>query len=328
MEQEGGLAAALARSGWKILHRSTSPESLFANIKRFPNALLFISDDFIAAEKVQFENTILFRGQSQPLGREGIELPKSDFALGELIRNQSRESTPEKVSIPATQSQIIAVGSKQGGVGTTTLALNIADHISLMGKRVLIVDASSSTHAIAEHCEVHNIRGEAKELRENFFLFELSEMSQLLYLASIAEEFDCIVIDLGLMNEPSLSGKRIFDRALHWIIFSQGRFICTTSNSRKNLDRSEKVARAIKEIAPAITVDIAITLNSAMSRRERAKLENEVSQRTSSHTSIFSRDHRAVEASREQASTLTLSAPRSSINREIGEYVRERLIRE
>ncbi|CAN2215686.1 CpaE-like domain containing protein [Candidatus Nanopelagicaceae bacterium] len=328
MEQEGALAASLVRSGWKVLYRSTSPESLLANITRFPDVLLLLSDDFIAPEKIQFKNTILLRGLSEPIGREGVEQPKSDFELGELIRNRTRGSAPEKVLIPATQSRVIAVASKQGGVGTTTLALNAADQISLTGKRVLLVDASSSSSALAEHCEIHDIRSDAKEFKEGLFLCEISEISQLLYLASIAQEFDCIVIDLGLLSEPSLSGNRLFDKILHWIIYSQGTFILIASNFKKNLDRTERAVKKLKEIAPAIKVDIAITLDSAMSRRERMKLESEIFERSSSHATIFSRDHRAIEATREQAATLHMSAPRSTINREIGEFVRERLILE
>ena len=328
IEQEGAIAASLIRSGWKVVYRATSPDLLNENLERFNSAVLLLSDDFISAEKVNFEAAILIRGRTQPLGKEGLAAPQSDFELGELLRNNSRENRREQNLIPATQSKVIAFASTQGGVGTTTLALNIAEQISLLDKKVLLVDANINSAVIADLFEIHDIRSQAKEFAPNLTLFEVSELAQLLHLAAIAGQFDFILIDLGVVSEPSIAGVRVSDRIFQWILHSQGRLILASASPLKSIDRTHRAVKRVSEMAPALTLDIAITLDMAMSRRDRKELERGISESSSCGAVIFSRDHKAIAATRERGSTLQRSAPRSVINREIVQFVKERLIRE
>jgi hypothetical protein len=328
MEQEGAIAAALIRAGWRVVYRATSPEHLDEKLTLFSGAVLLLSDDFIAAEEVRFEGTLLLRGRSQPLGKMGISAPRSDFELGELLRSRSIEETGEKVLIPATESSVIAFISTQGGVGTTTLALNVAEQISILGKKVLLVDSNINSPSISEHCEIHDIRSQAKELLPKLSLFEISNLEELVRLAAIAEDFDFILMDLGLMGEFSISGARVGDRIFQWILHSQGRFILTSGSSRKSIERMERTVKRAREIAPALKLDLAITLDRTMSRRERIKIEADISESSSCRVATFSRDPKGISAARERASTLMRSAPRSVVNREIAQYVKEQLIQE
>jgi hypothetical protein len=328
MEQEGAIAAALIRSGWRVVYRATSPVHLDENLTRFSGAVLLLSDDFVAAEKVQFEGTLLLRGRSNPLGKVGVAAPRSDFELGELLRSRSVEKTGAKVLIPATESAVIAFLPTQGGVGATTLALNVAEQISIFGKKVLLVDANINSPSISEHCEIHDIRGQAKEFLPNLSLFEISTIDELVRLAAIAGEFDFILADLGATSELSMTGARVGDRIFQWIFHSQGRYILTTGSSRKNIDRAERSVMRAREIAPALKIDLAITLDSAMSRRERLKLEADISESSSCRVATFSRDPKGISAARGRASTLMRSAPRSALSREIAQYVKVNLIQE
>jgi cellulose biosynthesis protein BcsQ len=328
IEQEGAIASSLIRSGWKVVYRETSPDLLRENLLRFSGAVLLLSDDFIAAEKLEFENTILLRGRSHPLGKVGISAPQSDFELGELLRNHSLEDAVEKIQIPATQSKVVAFGSAQGGVGTTTLALNAAEQISLLGKNVLLVDANVISPAIAEHCEIHDIRSQAREFAPNLSLFELTELAQLIHLAAIADVFDFIIIDYGLISEPLINGARIADRTFQWILHSQGRLILTTGSYQKSIDKTGRVVKRLRERAPTLPLDIAITLDRGMSRRDRIQLEIRTSESFSTRVVTVSRDNKAVAAALERGSTLQMCAPRSAINREIAQYIKEGQIQE
>jgi cellulose biosynthesis protein BcsQ len=327
MEQEGFIAAALNRSGWKVIYRATSPELLREKLDEHKGVVLLLSDDFRDGEGIQFSNTVLLRGRSHPLGREGIKEPKSDFELGELLRNRTLETTPAKVVIPATLSQVIAFASVQGGVGTTTLALNVADQLATSGKRVLLVDANSAAFSISEHCEVHDIRGQAKEVNESLSLFEIAEMTQLLHLASIAQQFDYLILDLGLLNQPSHTGNRINDRTLQWVTHSQGELVMTAGNSLKALDRVQRALKIVRGLAPTLKIQIAITSDSLLNRRERAQLAGDLAAKASAKVSIFYKDRKAIVACNERASTMQNCAPKSIINREIGQFVRELLAR-
>lgn len=328
MEQEGRIAASLIRSGWNVVYRATSPELLIENLDRFKGAVLLLSDDFVEAEKVNFENTILLRGQMHPLGIVGATAPKSDFELCELLRNQRKENTTEQILIPATQSKVIAFGSTQGGSGATTLALNVAEQISLLDMKVLLVDANINSPAIADHFEIHDIRSKARELTSSLSLFEISDVAQLVHLASIAGEFDSIVMDLGLINLHSIKGARISDRTFQWILHSHGRLILTTGSSRKSIDRAVRTAKRAHENAPSIKLNMAITLDRAMSHRDRKRLEGDISESSSCDTVTFSRDHKSVAASHEGGFTFQRSAARSAINREIAQFVKVSLIQE
>jgi hypothetical protein len=326
--QESAIAASLTRSGWRVIYRATSPETLLENLPQFSGAILLLSDDFIADEKVRFENKILLRGGSHPLGRIGVEAPTNDFELGELLRNRATDRAPEKQVIAATQSKVIAFTSLQGGVGTTTLALNAAEQLSQLGNKVLLVDAVLINPAIAEFCGVHDIRSNSRELKPNLSLFEISEFEQLLHLSTIAADFDFIILDLGALGMNSATGARVGDRTLQWVLHSQGKLILTTGSFRKSIDRSGRVFRQLRDCAPSPKIALAITLDSALSRRERMKIESETSERFSAQTFTFSRDHRAINMARVQESTLQFSAPRSAINREIIQFVRDVLSQE
>jgi cellulose biosynthesis protein BcsQ len=326
--QEGAIAASLTRLGWKVIYRATSPEVLLEKLQQFNGATLLLSDDFIADEKIQFENKILIRGASHPLGRAGIAPPTNDFELGELLRNRASERAPEKLCIAATQSKVIALTALQGGVGTTTLALNFAEQISLLGKQVLLVDANRMAPAIAELSGIHDIRTMARELTPNLSLFEISELDQLLHLSEIAAEFDFIVMDLGALDGANCTGARASDRTLQWVLHSQGKIILTTGSFRKSIDRAERGVNRLRDVAPALKIALAITLESAMSRRDRAKIEGDISERFSVQALTFTRDHGSISTARNHGSTLQMSAPRSSLNREITQFVREVLAQE
>jgi hypothetical protein len=328
MEQEGAIAAALIRSGWKVVYRATSPELLRENLLRYSGAALLLSDDFIAADKFEFANTILLRGRSHPLGKSGVASPQNDFELAELLRNHSSEDSSAKILIPATQSRVIAFGSTQGGVGTTMLALNAAEQISIMGKKVLLVDANVNSPAIADHCEIHDIRSQAREFTPNLSLLEISEMTQLLHLAAIAGIFDVIVMDLGLINERTMTGARVSDRTFQWILHSQGQLTLTTGSLQKSIDRAGRAVKRLRDIAPVLKIEIAITLDEAMSRRNRIELERNTSESLSSHVVTISRDYKAIRGTVERGSTLQRCAPRSAMNREIAQYIKEGLIQE
>lgn len=325
MDQEGFIASALTRSGWKVVYRATSPELLNENLERTPSAVLVLSDDFIAFEKVQFENIILIKGCSHAIGREGVTAPSNEFELGELMRNRAESNSPREVAIPATQSRVIALLGAAGGVGTSTLAINISDQLASSNAKALLVDASFAGLSFADHFEVHDIRSKARELNESLALFEISDISGLAHLSTIASQFDYIILDLGHFHSQSFSGVRIRDRILQWALHSQGLFILASGGGKKGVENGLRKFNLLRESLPVGRLELAITLDSIMSRRDRAQFEIEISGRISSKIATFSRDAKAIELSRERASTLQNSSPRSLLNREITDFVSERL---
>ena len=326
MEQEGSIAASLHRLGWKVIYRATSPELLLQNLEQHPEAAVLLSDDFIEPREIHLRSVALLRGRTEAISARGVALPRNDFELSELMRGLSREKEPARIVIPATQSHVVAFTSTQGGVGTTTLAINVADQISALGKKVLLVDACSGRGSIAEHFEVHDIRSATRELSEKLSLFEVSELAQLIALAKLAAEFEFIILDLGIVTDRKSSGVRVVDQTFEWVIHSQGRVVVTSASHQKAINRNLQFTKELRSSTGLSTVESVVTLDSPLSRRDRAKLENEHSARYSTRISTLSRDVKSIQIARELATTLRLSAPRSLAYREIGRFVSERVI--
>lgn len=327
MEQEGSIAASLQRSGWRVIYRATSPELLLQNLEQYPDAVLLLSDDFLDSREIVLRNVALLRGRTEAIYEEGVALPRNDFELGELLRGLDREKEPARIVIPATQSNVVAFASTQGGVGTTTLAINIADQISALGHDVLLVDACPGRGSIAEHFEVHDIRSAARELHQHLSLFEISDIAQLFHLAKVAADFDYIILDLGLVAEKNFVGARVEDRTFQWILHSQGKVVVACGSGEKAIKRNLQFINKVRDSSPSINVETVLTLDSLLSRRDRAKLESEVSEGRLTPISTFSRDSKSIRIAQEGGTTLRLSAPRSLAHRDIARFTNERVIR-
>lgn len=326
MEQEGSIAAALQRSGWKVMFRATSPDLLLKNLERYPEAFLILSDDFLDPREISRGNTALLRGRTQAISTVGAAIPKSDFELVELLRSLRSEKETVRKVIPATQREVVAFASTQGGVGTTTMAINVADQIAALGKKVLLVDACSGRGSIAEHFEVHDIRGKVKELNESLSLFEISELMHLIHLSEIAVQFEFIVIDLGVVAEKNLSGSRVLDQTFQWIIHSRGKAVVTSRSNQKAIDRTLQFIQKVRSATASVVVESVITLDSPLSRRDRLRIEREASERYLTHVSTLSMDRKSIHSAEVQGTTLRNSAPRSVLNREVGRFTTERVI--
>ena len=69
--------------------------------------------------------------------------------LRHLVRSQARHSASSEAAV-----QLIAVTGGQRGVGTTTIALNLAVALALQGQRTILVDADLDRGALAPLCRL------------------------------------------------------------------------------------------------------------------------------------------------------------------------------
>ena len=325
MNQEGFIASALTRGGWRVSYRATSPERLLEKLKSFPTATLFLSDDFLPIESISFAGAIYLRGRSNPLGAQALSNPQSELELEDLIRSNAPQRVSEVALARATTSRLILLTSSAGRVGVTTLAINLSDHLARLGEKVLLVDADRGNHSIAAHFEIHDIRSQAKEIRKGFSLLEVSGGDQLSYLASIAGEFDSVIIDFGVARGLIANGVRIDEKVFSWVARSYGRFFFLSPSGERSIERSLLQLNFLENIAPRADWQILLILEKIMSRKDRARLMVQISERSQHRAEIFSRDSKSIDAAEKSHSTLNEVAPRSILNREIARFLTERV---
>lgn len=327
IEQESYISATLIRLGWLLIYRATSPHGLIAELEKNPQATLFLTDDFLARESIYFPATILLRGRSHPLGAMGEMDPRSISDLEELMRKSKVRKGLESSLITPTQSKVLALMSAEGKIGSTTLAINMAERLANAGEKVLLVDCDQSHHAIAAHFEVHNIRSEPRTMTSNLSLFEVSERSQLEKLSTVAAHFDFILIDLGRFRDIVAHGIRLEDQIFEWIVNSHGRAILSSGDQERSITRSMARLHALKKLAPNMDFEIAISLNSPISRRNRSLLISQLSPEFSTPIHLFSRDSKAILSFEQEHAPLSQVAPKSILTREISRYVDEHLLK-
>lgn len=88
---------------------------------------------------------------------------------------------------------IITTGGIKGGCGKTTLATNIAVHLSNMGRDVLFVDADEQGSAY----EFNNQRGEVKGGDTGYTMVRQVDKDVRTEILKLAPKFDDVVIDTG-----------------------------------------------------------------------------------------------------------------------------------
>lgn len=323
MEQEGFIAASLRRSGWEVIYRATSVSALKDKLREYPKALLLSSDDFGDISEIHSGPAIQLRGRSHPLTASSSLNPQSDLELAEIIRKQGSATNSRHIS--ATSAKVIAISSIGGRTGATTLAITAAEQIALAGRKVLLVDGNRFHPRIAYHFQLHNIRGEIAETPYGFSICEATDIQGLNSLASEANKFQSIIIDLGSIPVARVGGQRIEDLTMTWAINSRASQLITARDDdfsiaqiTRNLSEEERALRPGE-------ATIFLAPSKILSRRERKQVIEERSKLLANQVDIFSRDLRSVERMDKSHSTLNFSAPSSPIVSDVARYLeRER----
>ncbi|MFM6841091.1 MAG: hypothetical protein ACKOVI_01540 [Candidatus Planktophila sp.] len=311
MHQEGFIAASLTRLGWKVIYRATSPEGLDEFLTNNQEALVVQSDDFAQAFLTRPTESVLIRGHSLPSEDSATADPRSDFELEELLRNRKSERAEEQFFISATTTPILSIFSVGRHVGASSISISTADFFTQQGEKVLLVDGNTAHPTLARHFSAHNIRTAPQITSAGFSLFEVSELSGLVNLNTIANQYDTIVIDAGQLQLSFPAGRRVRDQLVSWTSHSHARpLICT----RTDIASLEELRQATPH---GEQWTIALTLSKVISRRERKNLETKVADQFGVPVQSISRDSRAIEKMEAQNTTLAVASPKSILLGEI-----------
>ncbi len=288
-EFEGMVSSAFFNSGWSVIARPLDFATLQKNLDEqvTKNILVIYSVDLPGFSDEQMKKlvrlNIAFFGFADAAGSargfaETSSRPNNPDELLAYIRGNIRSPllrTPllqKKVNLKA---KIIAIGSAGHHTGATTLALNLAQELSLLEKKTLLIDANFSAAAIATILDLRKIAEDDKwrDLSDDLSVAEVTQ-SNIADFSSramdAAKYFDYIVIDLGsLQNITSdLSDRRWSSQVKIWVSrFAQELFISSGSDLLQ-IKRLSKLCRELSEIKLPARISIFIKPSETSVKKE------------------------------------------------------------
>jgi MinD-like ATPase involved in chromosome partitioning or flagellar assembly len=323
MHQEGFIAAALSRLGWKVSMRATDLYSLSKYVAENPEILIVASDDFKGIEKIEARNLILLRGLSQALISGAVVSPVSDSELHHLMNSIYRSSTEKSVKYPKIETSVFTIASLGRNVGTTFVAINLAAEIALQERSVLLVDCHSTHPSISSYLSLHGLKEKIMETEFGFSATEISSTERILQVTELASQFDVVVIDLGelLLSEQTSVGGRLSDVLSTWALRSSKRLHLVSDSIFPDNDECFRRLQVLRKVSEVSYIDRVVMFREIMNKREILLLKKSSEDRLGIPVFIYPYDRRAIQAIRRDHSPLAHTAAKSLLRAEIQSHL-------
>ena len=233
---EGFVASTLYSQGWSITYRALDFTSLLEKLEilQSHHQILLIStnldgltpEGITQLQRYNITTYLLSEGDvADPRYSEALSRPTSALELIALVRGSLRSPMirPHSEITQKIRARTIGIAGAQSASGCTTLVINIASELSLLGKKVLIVDAHAHSPAIAIYLGQRGLHTtqEVRSISTNLFVIEVTQANienDLARLSNALSAFDFLIIDLGVIREfsESLKGRRWESEVLIW----------------------------------------------------------------------------------------------------------------
>jgi len=238
-EQEGFVAGTLFSEGWNVIHRALDAHSLSSFLEKLSNEsenviliyspdLSDLSPDLIAGYQRVLRQVVGFALEAREHTEYSglLSMPTDASELLNIIRSYVRAPLLRRAELLPTsvrRAKVIALGTPSGSTGCTTVAINLAMELSLLGKETLLLDADVRRPSVAVLLSQHKLDTdlEARIIAPHLSLSEFtqSRISQFPdYLDRFTGKYDFIVIDLGTIEgvSDSLTDRRWTSTLIHW----------------------------------------------------------------------------------------------------------------
>ena len=292
-EFEGMVSSALFEGGWSVIARPldfvTLQKSL--NEERTRNILVIYSVDLPGLSEMQLQklsnvSTSLFGFADAAGSARGFEeisnRPNSPEELLAYIRGNIRSPlmrVPLLQSTKKFRAKIIAIGSAGHYTGATTLALNIAQELSLLDKKTLLIDANFHSSAIATLLDLRKIADEDRwrDLSENLSVAEITQRNSSDFSARAMEAaayFDFVVVDLGSLQNLTndLSDRRWTSQVKIWVSRFADSILISSGSDVLQIKRLKNLCDELSEIKLSAQISLFIAPSEALSKRERMQI--------------------------------------------------------
>jgi len=234
---EGFVTSTLFSQGWDIHFRALDFASLLAHARSQDcrSSILLISTDsdgltqsglneiHSLVQKVMLVYTTIENNSSFS---EALALPSTPLELISLMRGSLRSPMvrPQYATQQIRRSKVLAIGGVSGGIGCTTLALNLAYELAALEKRVLILDCHAHIPSLSSLLAQRGLHTES-EFRVISQFLSAGEISQsnvnsmIENLQRAVMDYDFIIVDIGTISElaATLSGRRWSGQIMMWL---------------------------------------------------------------------------------------------------------------
>ncbi len=320
VRDESFIAASLERQGWEVIYRALTPVGLtdFLNNLGSQAVTVIIGEDFRlqGPSSLNFVNELAVKIYL-------TDMPDSDHELAELLRSQSHTAPEDWKPLPAVP--IIALTSFGRRAGTSTIAVNLAQELALLGVRPLLIDAHSRSPFLSDQLDLFGINRNPLKVELGITLFEARARDDFCIAEESFAQFDIVILDMGETFRPAkaIIGVRDEDYPLQWALhYAQALIVVSQDGAIKGQALIERF-RELERLALRKNISVLITLNAMASKRDRQRKKDELEHLLGLGCTYFSRDDRAVAKSVNLQTTLAKAAPKSHLREEIYQYAIE-----
>ncbi|MFM9151820.1 MAG: CpaE family protein [Candidatus Planktophila sp.] len=337
---EGFVARTLFGQGWSVLYRALDGKSLHtflvANHEVKP-ILIYSSDiagldsQFLQSLAPYIDRAVGFQGEVHELS--GAELPKPQDAIEllSIIRSPGRAPMMRRVTSKTRRSKIVTISGSKGGDGVSIVALNLSIELTLLGKKVLLIDAHHRQPALATFLGERNINQERpRSLNSLIDLYEITEMSAPNIdeiISEYSQQVDWIVFDSGRFAtflEERL--HRRWDELLqNWILQNSDHLWVLSTPAKISELSLVRIVQSLteQEIHPKITYLLNQRDSGKKGDQQEEKFLTTVSASHPHAIRVLPSDLRGVKAAESDRSILMESNPRGALRKELMSLVRD-----
>jgi hypothetical protein len=338
-EFEGLVSSALFSQGWNVVARALDMSELKAAVQQSAGKKLLIifSPDLTGVSNAEIgalarDGISIFGFTDQSGGDRGFTnlfpRPKSPDDLILLILESVRFSGARSPLIHSNRrcnAKVVAIGGVGHSTGATTIAINLAQEIALLGRKTLLVEANFLAPAISFYLDLRKVAAESRwrEVSENLSVMELTQANIEGFedrILSASEDFDLIIFDLGSVAflTHELSDRRWGSSVKIWTMRCADIFIFTGGPSVISQKRFADFCQKLSNLSLSARTFLAIT--ESAQKQSGAKALAKDKELSGAITWNFPWDARSCLTATTERSTLAQVVDRSALRKALVKF--------
>ena len=345
---ESFVSGTLFAQGWSVIFRAIDSEALEKYCELNPEiaatSLLIFSPDLegvtpeqIAHLNLKVKQIVGFSAspEANSVFQNLHQAPATITDLVSIVRGFIRTPMLRQTNQNLRQSRnshVMAIGSAGSDTGCTTIALNLAMELSVIGKTTLLIDANFRAPSVAALIAIRNVQSEPgwRNIAPKLSIAEITqdEATDISgFMERAVSNFDNIVIDLGSISGLSnrLTDRRWTSTMTTWCCDQGDELMIVARPDLLGIHRLEQVANLIEKTSIRSRLSFVLNMRSAGKKgeEEESKFLAKTTRLRPLCVRVIGRDARAAAMALEQKATLIEVNQRSALRKSIAAIASE-----